>query len=288
MSRWFGEGLYEDDPKVGYQQRLRVDNVLYEQKTDHQELIIFENAFFGRVMALDGVIQTTDRDEFIYHEMIAHVPIFAHGNVKNVLIIGGGDGGVLREVLRHKDLKCTMVEIDASVVEMSKKYFPNHNAGAFDDPRCNLVIADGLKFVKETGNRFDVIIVDSTDPIGPGEVLFTAEFYEDCQRCLTSGGVLVTQNGVPFFQGEEVSITHERMSPHFKDMSFYVVAVPTYVGGFMTLAWASDNESLRKGSLELISARFEEAAIDTNYYSPEVHMGCFGLPRYIRKLFPKS
>jgi spermidine synthase len=174
MSRWIGETLYPF-----YQQRFSATEVLFEEKTEHQDLVIFENDFFGRVMLLDGVTQTTDRDEFVYHEMISHVPIFAHGNAQKVLIIGGGDGGVLREVLRHKDVECTMVEIDASVVEMSKKYFPQHSDGAFEDPRCNLVIADGLKFVKETQDRFDVIIVDSTDPIGPGEVLFTSEFYSD-------------------------------------------------------------------------------------------------------------
>lgn len=279
MTRWIGETLYD-----GYQQRFKTENVLFEEKTEHQDLIIFENDYFGRVMVLDGVIQTTDRDEFIYHEMISHVPILAHGAAKNVLIIGGGDGGVLREVLRHKDVTCTMVEIDASVVEMAKKYFPEHSDGAFEDPRCNLIIADGLKFVKETDQKFDVIIVDSTDPIGPGEVLFTSEFYADCQRCLTEKGILVTQNGVPFFQGEEVTTTQERMSPHFKDMSFYVVAVPTYIGGFMTLAWASNDGSLRAQSVDVIEARFKDADFDTHYYTPGVHVGAFSLPRYIEKL----
>ena len=132
MTRWLSETLYDH-----YQQRFSVDDVLFEEKTEHQDLVIFENEFFGRVMMLDGVTQTTDRDEFVYHEMISHVPILAHGDAKNVLIIGGGDGGVLREVLRHENLNCTMVEIDASVVEMSKKYFPDHSAGAFD----NLVVA---------------------------------------------------------------------------------------------------------------------------------------------------
>lgn len=279
MTRWIGESLYKT-----YQQRFVASDVLFEEKTEHQDLIIFENEFFGRVMALDGVIQTTDRDEFIYHEMISHVPILAHGNAKNVLIIGGGDGGVLREVLRHEDIKCTMVEIDASVVEMAKKYFPAHADGAFDNPRCNLIIADGLKFVKETTEKFDVIIVDGTDPIGPGEVLFTSEFYSDCQKCLSEAGILVTQNGVPFFQAEEVTTTQERMSPHFADMGFYVVAVPTYIGGFMTLAWASNDPNARRQPVEVIEARFKKAGFDTFYYTPGVHVGAFSLPRYIEKL----
>jgi spermidine synthase len=279
MSRWIGETLYPF-----YQQRFSATEVLFEEKTEHQDLVIFENDFFGRVMLLDGVTQTTDRDEFVYHEMISHVPIFAHGNVKKVLIIGGGDGGVLREVLRHKDIECTMVEIDASVVEMSRKYFPEHSDGAFDDPRCNLIIADGLKFVKETQDRFDVVIVDSTDPIGPGEVLFTSEFYKDCHDCLTEGGILVTQNGVPFFQEDEVTTTQGRMAPHFKDMSFYVVAVPTYIGGFMTLAWATDDVNKRQQSIADIQVRFDQAGFETNYYTPGVHVGAFSLPRYIEKL----
>ncbi len=279
MTRFVGETLYD-----GYQQRFETDTVLFEEKTKHQDLIIFENDYFGRVMVLDGVIQTTDRDEFIYHEMISHVPIFAHGKAQKVLIIGGGDGGVLREVLRHKDVQCTMVEIDASVVEMSKKYFPDHSAGAFEDARCNLVIADGLKFVKETTDRFDVIIVDSTDPIGPGEVLFTSDFYQDCQRCLSEKGILVTQNGVPFFQGDEVTTTQARMSPHFNDMSFYVVAVPTYIGGFMTLAWASNDPEARTQSVDVMEDRFKAAGFETNYYTPAVHVGAFALPRYIQKL----
>ncbi|WP_417832248.1 polyamine aminopropyltransferase [Terasakiella sp.] len=279
MSRWIGETLYPF-----YQQRFSATEVLFEEKTEHQDLVIFENDFFGRVMLLDGVTQTTDRDEFVYHEMISHVPIFAHGNAQKVLIIGGGDGGVLREVLRHKDVECTMVEIDASVVEMSKKYFPQHSDGAFEDQRCNLVIADGLKFVKETQDRFDVIIVDSTDPIGPGEVLFTSEFYSDCHDCLTQGGILVTQNGVPFFQEDEVTTTQGRMAPHFKDMSFYVVAVPTYIGGFMTLAWATDDVNKRQQSIADIQVRFDQAGFETNYYTPGVHVGAFSLPRYIEKL----
>lgn len=196
MSDFFTETLY--DP-LG--QSFRIDKLYYEQKTEHQHLMIFHNAFLGRVMTLDGVVQTTERDEFIYHEMMAHVPMFAHGNAKKVLIIGGGDGGMLREALRHKNVEqVTMVEIDGAVIEMSKQWLPNHSQGAFDDPRANIVIADGMDFVRETEMRFDVIISDSTDPIGPGEVLFSNDFYAQCKRILNPGGVMVTQNGVPFFR----------------------------------------------------------------------------------------
>ncbi len=158
-------------------QYFAVDNVLYHEKTDHQDLIIFENAAFGRVMALDGVVQTTERDEFIYHEMMTHVPLLAHGHAKHVLIIGGGDGAMLREVTRHKNVETiTMVEIDAGVVSFCRQYLPNHNAGSYDDPRFTLVIDDGVNFVNQTHQTFDVIISDCTDPIGPGESLFTSAF----------------------------------------------------------------------------------------------------------------
>ena len=166
---WSVETLHE-----GYGQMLQETEVLYDSETEHQRLRVFTNPQFGRVLTLDGVVQTTEADEFIYHEMLTHVPILAHGAATRVLIIGGGDGGMAREVLRHKAVEhVTMVEIDAGVVEFAKQYLPSLSAGAFDDARLNLVIADGAEFVAESQDRFDVIIIDSTDPIGPGEVLFT-------------------------------------------------------------------------------------------------------------------
>ncbi|HAE04091.1 MAG TPA: polyamine aminopropyltransferase, partial [Rhodospirillaceae bacterium] len=185
-------------------------------------------------------------DEFVYHEMMAHVPILAHGAARAVLIIGGGDGGMAREVLKHSNTLVTMVEIDGAVVDFCQEHLPNHSAGAFDNPRLDLIIADGAQFVKETERRFDVILVDSTDPIGPGAVLFTAEFYADCKRCLTPGGVVVTQNGVPFVQPEEVTNSYRRLGESFTDVHFYRAAVPTYQGGDMAFGWASDNAQLRQ------------------------------------------
>ncbi|MCL4144200.1 UNVERIFIED_CONTAM: hypothetical protein GTU68_039063 [Idotea baltica] len=171
---------------------LEEGEVFYDSATDHQRLRVFENAKFGRVLTLDGVVQTTTADEFIYHEMLAHVPILAHGAAKRVLIVGGGDGGMAREVLRHTSVDhVTMVEIDAGVVDFSKEYLPSLSNGAFDDPRLELVIADGAAFVSETDQRFDVMIVDSTDPIGPGEVLFTDTFYGRAKGLLNRNGVLV-------------------------------------------------------------------------------------------------
>ncbi|MFP1724015.1 polyamine aminopropyltransferase [Lonsdalea quercina] len=267
---------------ANFGQYFAVDNVLYHEKTDHQDLIIFENAALGRVMALDGVVQTTERDEFIYHEMLTHVPLLAHGNAKRVLIIGGGDGGMLREVCRHRGVEqITMVEIDAGVVEFCEQYLPNHSAGAYDDPRFRLVIDDGVNFVKACQEKFDVIISDCTDPIGPGESLFTSDFYEGCARCLNDGGIFVAQNGVCFLQQDEAVTSHNKLSHYFSDVSFYQAAIPTYYGGIMTFAWASNNPALRQLSPESLQERFAATGIDCRYYNPAIHVGSFALPQYL-------
>lgn len=277
MSEWFDETLHS-----GYHQGFRVKEVLFESKTEHQHLVIFESVDFGRVMALDGVIQTTERDEFVYHEMLAHVPLFAHGAAKDVLIIGGGDGGLLREVLRHPEVeRAVQVEIDQAVIDMGVEYLPRHSNGAYENPKAEIVIGDGIDYVRNCDRQFDVILSDSTDPIGPGEVLFTSPFYEGIKRCLKPGGVFAAQNGVAFMQPDEVSTTHKRLSPLFDDCHFYAAAVPTYVGGIMTFAWASDNAALRCVPAETIAQRVKDSGIKTRYYTPALHSGSFALPQYI-------
>ncbi len=273
----YQETLYE-----GYGQRFSVDRMLYEARTEHQQLTIFENARMGRVMALDGVIQTAEADEFIYHEMLAHVPILAHGLARRVLIIGGGDGGLLREVAKHPDVESiTMVERDGTVVDICQEYLPEHSKGAFADARLNLVIDDGMRFVATTEEKFDVIISDSPDPIGPGEALFSEEFYQACRRCLEHGGILVTQNGTPFMQLAEVQTTAKRMAGLFPDWHFYQAAIPTYIGGSMTFAWGACDAGSRKLPLETLGQRFAGSGIVTRYYNPHVHIGAFALPQYL-------
>jgi len=263
-------------------QNFVMDEVLFEVNTGHQHLVIFNNAQWGTVMALDGVIQTTEKDEFVYHEMMVHVPMLAHGEAKKVLIIGGGDGGILREVLKHQNVESvTQVEIDQQVIDMCVQYLPNHSAGAYDNPKANIVIADGVDFVNECTEKFDVIISDSTDPMGPGEVLFTSRFYQGIKNCLNDDGVFVAQNGVSFMQTDEVTTTHQRLSPLFTQASFYSGAVPTYVGGIMTFAWATDNLALKEVSLETLQQRFKQSGIKTRFYTPEVHKGAFALPQYV-------
>jgi spermidine synthase len=280
MTEWFVEALHE-----GYGQRLSIDEVLYRDKTDLQDLIIFRNRVFGRVLALDGVVQTTEGDEHVYHEMLAHLPIMAHGAVRQVAIIGGGDGGMAREVLKHEAVeRVTMVEIDRGVVDLCSEHLPSLSNGAFDDPRLDLVITDGARFVHETDRRFDVIIVDSTDPIGPGEVLFRQAFYEGCRKCLTPGGIVVTQNGVPSVQGDEVTTSFRRLGAVFEDVWFTVAPVPTYQGGFMAFGWATDDAALRRQDTATIAARFEPLGIATKYYNADIHVAAFALPNGIKGL----
>ncbi len=281
---WFDEALHSRALDQGYTQRFEVRAVLCRSKTGFQDLLIFDTPAFGRVLVLDGIVQTTERDEFIYHEMLAHVPLLAHGHAARVLIVGGGDGGVLREVLRHGVERVTMVEIDPTVIALSREHLPGLSAGAFDDPRANLVIADGARFVAGTDESFDVVIVDSTDPVGPGEALFGEAFYAACRRCLAPGGVLVTQNGVPFLQPDEVTLAYRRLTPLFADVHFYAVPVPTYIGGLMTLGWATDDRALRTVAESVIAERFDAARIETRYYTPAVHVAAFALPGYVRAL----
>lgn len=265
-----------------YGQFFSIDRVLYQSPTDQQQLIVFENRRFGRVMALDGIVQTTEGDEFIYHEMLAHVPLFAHPAARRVLIVGGGDGGMLREVLKHSGVEqVTQVEIDARVIEFCQTHLPKHSAGAFDNPRVEIVIDDGLHYVATAERRFDVIISDSTDPIGPGEALFSDDFYAGCRRCLNPGGVLVTQNGVAFLQLDELLDSAAKLRPKFTDVHFYSAAVPTYAGGIMAFGWASDDPKLRVVPAQTLQQRFEQARFTTRYYNPAIHQAAFALPQYV-------
>ncbi|MEO1677081.1 MAG: polyamine aminopropyltransferase [Pseudomonadota bacterium] len=281
MTRWVQETLHDD-----YAQALREDEVFYDSETEHQRLRVFRNGTFGRVLTLDGVVQTTEADNRIYHEMLTHVPILAHGQAKRVLIVGGGDGGMARAVLDHASVAhVSMVEIDAGVVEFSKEFLPELSRGAFEDPRLNLVIADGAAFMADRGEGFDVIIIDSTDPVGPGEVLFTDSFYGHAKTRLADGGVLVTQNGVPFLQPDELTNTMRAFKSLFTDWGCYIATVPSYAGGPMAFGWGTDGTA-RDVSLQTLKDRFAAADLDPFYYTPDVHKAAFALPRYIQRLMP--
>lgn len=279
-ARWIAETLFEDE---GFRMAYRADRVLYEEKTAHQDLVLFQNKFFGKMLMLDGATQVTARDEFVYHEMMTHVPLFAHGKARDVLIVGGGDCGIAEEVLKHKSVRrLTQVEIDASVVDFSKRHFPEFTRPVFRDRRFELVIDDGMAFVAKTQRRFDVIIVDSTDPHGPGKVLFSRKFYAACKRCLAPGGIMVTQNGVPFLQASELRASVRHFRGLFADAGCYVAAIPTYIGGHMAMGWASTDPAARRQGVAAIARRYRAAgAFATRYWTPEVHAAAFALPRFI-------
>lgn len=262
---------------------LRASKVLHEEKTEHQHLVIFENETWGRVLVLDGVIQLSTSDEYAYHEMMAHVPLAALDKPKRVLIVGGGDGGVLREVLKHDCVEeAVMVEIDRSVIDMSLKYYPEVAGGSFDDPRSEIVIADGLKYVAETSRAFDAIIVDSSEPIGPSAVLHTRQFFSDCKRALTKGGVLVTQNGLPFLFPEHLAGTTRVFQSLFKRVAPYICAQPCYFGGPFALNLATDSKTVVSVSEKDLAKRAKKRGLTgLKYWTPAAHVGAFALPAYL-------
>jgi spermidine synthase len=282
---WVNETLYPD-----WGQRFLVKQELARVQSAFQDIAIVDTTSHGRVMVLDGVIQITEADEFVYQEMLTHVPLLAHGDARAVLIIGAGDGGVLRRVLQHRGVqRAVMVEIDGEVIRLAKQFLPNIAGDAWNDPRAEVIVGDGIDYVKRAPDgAFDAIIVDSTDPIGVGEVLFTEDFYANCARILTARGLVVNQCGVPFMQADELRETSARRAKFFPHVTAYVAAVPTYVGGFMTLGFAAKQPGLDAVDVATIRARAESAGVlgTTEYWTPELHAAAFQLPPYIRRHLP--
>ena len=283
---WVNETLY---PAWG--QRFRVRRELARVQSDFQDIAIFESETHGRVMLLDGVVQITEGDEFVYQEMISHPPLLAHGAAGRVLIIGAGDGGVLKRVLHHRTVqRAVMVEIDGEVIRLSKEFLPGIGGAAWTDPRAEVIVGDGIDYVKRAPDAaFDVLIVDSTDPIGVGEVLFSDDFYANAARILAPGGLIVNQCGVPFMQADELRDTSQRRARFFPHVGAYVAAVPTYVGGFMTLGFAAKAAGLDTVPVETLRARAEASGIlgTTRYWTPEVQWSAFQLPPYIARHLPR-
>jgi len=284
MERWIEETFHAD-----WRTRIRADKVLHEVRTEHQEMVIFENAFWGRVLLLDGVFQLTTRDEFIYHEMMAHVPLIALERPRKVLIIGGGDGGVLREVLKHPSVQSvTLVEIDQSVIDTSIQYYPEIGKKAFADKRTNVVITDGRAYAAETDDRFDVVIADSSEPIGPSAVLHTKAFFADCKRILKDGGIVVTQSGLPFHSSKHLSNTTKALSSLFKSASPYVFTQPCYFGSDFSATVGTDNDKFHGIPLTTLARRAERRGLKTKYWTPQIQQAAFALPGYIQAVVDKA
>lgn len=260
--------------------RLKVEKVLFSGKSDFQTVDVVETKGHGKMLLNDGLIMVTERDEFAYHDMIAHVPLFVHPKPKNVLVIGGGDGGTAREVIRHKSVhKCTMVEIDAMVVDACKEHIPL-TSSALDDDRIELIIGDGVQFVKETKEKFDVILIDSTDPIGPAQPLFGEEFYQDVFNCLTDDGIVVSQGETPWYAKEIQQSLLGVLNNVFPSSYLYSFSNLTYPGGLWCFTFASKkHHPVKDFNVEAVKA----SGLSFKYYNEGVHSAAFALPNFVRE-----
>lgn len=275
---WYYEALYSDI-KLGVEGKL-----IYKKKTLYQELKIYETERLGRVLSLDQLTQTTEKDEFIYHEMVTHPLLMIHPNPQKVLVIGGGDGGVLREALKHRIKEIHIVEIDEAVINVSKKYLPGLSDGAFNDKRVKMVIGDGAKFIKETKERFDVAVVDSPDPVGQAKVLFSNEFYKNIFAVLTNKGLMIRQTGSTMWQPDELTTNCKLVKKIFPYVIVQIAAIPTYVGGFFSFIIASKKINPQNISYKKIVDKYRELNLKTNYYNPDIHFASLKLPNYIRRM----
>jgi spermidine synthase len=273
MELWYTE---KQTPNVGI--TCKTISTLVVEKTNYQELAIIDTVEYGRMLVLDGMVQTTVKDEFVYHEMITHIPLFTHPNPKTVAVIGGGDGGTVREALKHPSVeKVYLVEIDERVVENSKKYLPEISCG-LSDPRCEVLFQDGIEFIAQHENSFDVVLVDSTEPIGPATGLFSKDFYSSIYRALKEDGLFVAQTESPFFNAELIRSVYASIKQIFPVTRLYLASIPTYPSGL----WSFTLGSKRYDPLEVDEENILD--IDTKYYSPEIHKSVFKLPRFVKNL----
>ncbi|HBN82214.1 MAG TPA: spermidine synthase [Clostridiales bacterium] len=282
MELWFKERHTEN-----VMLSIKVDKQLFSSTSEFQRIDVFESMEFGRFLTLDGFMMLTEKDEFIYHEMITHVPMAVHPNVEKVLVIGAGDGGVIRELTEYDCIKeIDMVEIDEMVVEVCKKYLPQ-TACRFDDPRLHLYYQDGLKFVRKYEDYYDLIIVDSTDPFGPGEGLFTREFYGNCYKALKSDGIMVNQHESPFYQEDANAMkrAHKRIVESFPVCKVYQAHIPTYPSGHWLFGFASKEYH---PIYDLRAKQWKQIGIKTRYYNTNLHKGAFYLPVYVEEMLREN
>ncbi len=260
---------------------LRIKETLFRKKSPYQLVEVMDTEGFGRLLTLDGTIMCTERDEFVYHEMLAHVPLCTHPDPREVLIIGGGDGGTLREVLKHPSIRrADLVEIDEEVIQASRRFLPTLNTG-FDDPRTRILCRDGIEFVKEQREGYDVVLVDSTDPIGPAVGLFETAFYKDVFGALRAEGILGVQSESPFFDGELMGSIYSNLRTLFPHVAPYLAPVVTYPGGHWSFTFAGKTQNPLEGPH---AERYHQREFETRYYTPEVHHAAFQLPRFIQDL----
>ncbi|HWY61676.1 MAG TPA: polyamine aminopropyltransferase [Rhizomicrobium sp.] len=275
----------------GYAQTMEVTEVLANERSQFQHIRIFDTVANGRVMTLDDIVQITSRDESAYADMLTHPPMLEHGKVERVMIVGGGDLSIADEALKHKHVKeVVLVDIDGRVIELCKRFFSGINAKAFKDKRMTIEVADAFEYLgrKSSKNRFDLIIADRPDPVGPGKALFGETFYDRVKRALKPGGYATFQTGVPFYQPWEITEALKELSEFFPRSGLYLTVVPTYIGGFMALSWASKGgEALgTKAGIKRAAKAYKKARLKCDYYNPAVHEAAFALPEWIKKLVP--
>ncbi|MFD2922899.1 polyamine aminopropyltransferase [Halobacillus naozhouensis] len=273
MATWFTEKQTEN-----FGITAKVNRTLHKETTDFQELEMVETEEWGNMLLLDDMVMTTEKDEFVYHEMMAHVPLFTHPSPKKVLIVGGGDGGVIREVLKHNSVEqATLAEIDGKVIEYSKKYLPSI-AGTLDDVRVDVQVSDGFMHIAKSEREYDVIMVDSTEPVGPAVTLFTKGFYEGIAKALKEDGILVAQTDNPWFKADLIRQVYGDVKETFPITRVYTANIPTYPSGLWTFTMGSKIYDPLKVSDE----RF--TAFDTKYYTKELHKACFALPKFVKDM----
>ncbi len=268
IENWFSE-RYSDNLQLSF----RVKDQLLSIKTDYQRIDLFDTYDFGKLLSIDGTVQLTEKDEYVYHEMITMIPYYFNKKPKNALIIGGGDGGAAKRLLKLNFENIVNAEIDQNVVEVSKKYFPEI-ASSFNDKRVKLIIGDGIKYVKNSSEKFDRIIIDSTDPVGPAEGLFSEEFYRDIKNHLTDDGIVVTQSGSPYYQEGALSLAYKGLSEVFSNVKSYLAFIPTYPSGLWSFTMASKSEFTVR----------DENVINGIYFNKDVLTGSFYLPEFVKKI----
>ncbi|EES71290.1 spermidine synthase [Paenibacillus sp. oral taxon 786 str. D14] len=273
MELWFTE---KQTPVFGITAKIR--ETLVTEKTEYQDLAMLDTEEFGRMLVLDGMVMTTIKDEFVYHEMMAHPALFTHPNPKRVLVVGGGDGGVIREVIKHPEVgQAVLVEIDGKVIEYSKKYLPEI-AGGLDNPRVDVQVADGYMHIIESKNQYDVIMVDSTEPVGPAAPLFERGFYQGIYEALKDDGIFVAQTDNPWFKADLIQKVNKDVKEIFPIVRVYGANIPTYPSGLWTFTMGSKVYD----PLQVDETKIPE--LDTKYYTPRLHKAAFVLPKFVEDL----
>ncbi|PRX72047.1 spermidine synthase [Cohnella sp. SGD-V74] len=273
MELWYTEKQTEN-----FGITMKIKRTMVHEQTDFQELAMIETEEYGNMLVLDGMVMTTERDEFVYHEMVAHPALFTHPNPENVLVVGGGDGGVIREVLKHPEVKkAVLVDIDGKVIEYSKRYLPSI-AGKLDDPRVEVIVNDGFMHIHDHKNTYDVIMVDSTEPVGPAVNLFTKGFYQGIHDALKDDGIFVAQTDNPWFKAELIRSVNRDVKEVFDIVRVYAANIPTYPSGLWTFTLGSK----KYDPLSVDESKLPE--LDTKYYSPRLHKAAFALPKFVEDL----